>query len=131
MLAVRRSLGGGTRYEMLETLREYGRSRLDDARRVTLYATHARQFADAAAAIELSLNSADEGAAVIRADVSFADLRAAQRFSVEIGDVDTAFGLACAMREYGMRTLHYEVFTWADAMSEMPGGSSIRRTRCC
>ncbi len=123
MLAVRRSPGGGTRYEMLETLREYGRSRLDDERSVTLYSTHARQFAGAAAAIEADLNSADEGAAVARADASFADLRAAQRFSVEIGDVDTAFGLACAMREYGMRTLHYEVFTWADAMSEMPGGS--------
>lgn len=123
MLAVRRSPGGGTRYEMLETLREYGRSRLDDERSVTLYATHARQFAGAAAAIEAGLNSTDEGAAVARADAPFADLRAAQRFSVEIGDVDTAFGLACAMREYGMRTLHYEVFTWADAMSEMPGGS--------
>ena len=123
MLAVRRSPGGGTRYEMLETLREYGRSRLDDQRSVTLYASHARQFAGAAAAIDVGLDSAGEGAAVTRGDASFADLRAAQRFSVEIGDVDTAFGLACAMREYGMRTLHYEVFTWADAMSAMPGGS--------
>jgi predicted ATPase/DNA-binding winged helix-turn-helix (wHTH) protein len=123
MLAVRRSPGGGTRYEMLETLREYGRSRLDDERSVTLYSTHARQFAGAAAAIEAGLNSADEAAAVARAAASFADLRAAQRFSVEIGDVGTAFGLACAIREYGMRTLHYEVFTWADAMSEMAGGS--------
>ena len=75
MLAVRRSPGGGTRYEMLETLREYGRSRLDDERSVTLYSTHARQFAGAAAAIEAGLNSADEGAAVARADASFADLR--------------------------------------------------------
>ncbi len=123
MLAVRRSPAGGTRYEMLETLREYGRNRLDDARSVTLYCTHARQFAEAAAAIEAGLNSAGEGAAVGRADTSFPDLRAAQRFAVEIGDVDTAFGLACAMREYGMRTLHYEAFTWADAMSEMPGGA--------
>jgi predicted ATPase/DNA-binding winged helix-turn-helix (wHTH) protein len=123
MLAVRRSAAGATRYEMLETLREYGRSRLDDQRSVTLYSTHARQFAAAAAAIEAGMNSPDEGAAVARADASFADLRAAQRFSVEIGDVDTAFGLASAMREYGMRTLHYEVFTWADSMSEMPGGS--------
>ena len=123
MLVVRRSAAGGTRYEMLETLREYGRSRLDDDRSVTLYSTHARQFASAAAAIEAGLDSADEGVAVARANASFADLRAAQRFSVEIGDVDTAFGLASAMREYGMRTLHYEVFTWADAMSDLPGGS--------
>ncbi len=124
MLAVRRSPAGGTRYEMLETLREYGRNRLDDARSVTLYATHARQFAGTAAAISAGLDSADEAAAVDRADTSFPDLRAAQRFAVEVGDVDTAFGLACAMREYGMRTLHYEVFTWADAMSDMPGGAA-------
>lgn len=123
MLAVRRPSVGGTRYEMLETLREYGRNRLGDARSVMLHSTHARHFAEAAATIEAGLCSADEGAAVARADASFADLRAAQRFSVEIGDVDTAFGLACATREYGMRTLHYEVFTWADAMSGMPGGA--------
>ena len=121
MLAVRRSAAGGTRYEMLETLREFGRSRLDDERSVTLYSTHARQFARAAAEIEAGLNSAHEGAAVIRADASFPDLRAAQRFSVDVGDVDTAFALACSIREYGMRTLHYEVFTWADAMSDLPG----------
>ena len=66
MLVVRRSAAGGTRYEMLETLREYGRSRLDDDRSVTLYSTHARQFASAAAAIEAGLDSADEGVAVAR-----------------------------------------------------------------
>ncbi|HSP27114.1 MAG TPA: winged helix-turn-helix domain-containing protein [Ilumatobacteraceae bacterium] len=123
MLAVRRPSVGGTRYEMLETLREYGRNRLDDARSVTLHSTHARHFAAAAATIEADLCSAHEGTAAARADSSYADLRAAQRFSVEIGDVDTAFGLVCALREYGMRTLHYEVFTWADAMSDMPGGA--------
>jgi predicted ATPase/DNA-binding winged helix-turn-helix (wHTH) protein len=123
MLAVRRSPVGGTRYEMLETLREYGRSRIDDQRSVTLYSTHARRFAETALTVQAGLDSADEAAAVRRADTSFADLRAAQRFSVDIGDVDTAFGLACAMREYGMRTLHYEVFSWADAMSDLPGGA--------
>jgi predicted ATPase len=123
MLAVRRPSVGGTRYEMLETLREYGRNRLDDARSVMLHETHARHFAEAAVTIEAGLCSAGEGAAVAHGDASFADLRAAQRFSVEIGDVDTAFGLACGLREYGMRTLHYEVFTWADAMSDMPGGA--------
>lgn len=123
MVAVRRTSGGRTRYEMLETLREYGRSRLDDERSVRLFATHARQCAGVARAIEAGLDSADEGAAVAQADASFPDLRAAQRFSVEIGEVDTAFDLACAMREYGMRTLHYEVFTWADAMADVPGGS--------
>ena len=45
MLAVRRQATGGTRYEMLETLREYGRSRLGDRESVELFSAHARQFA--------------------------------------------------------------------------------------
>ena len=32
MLTVRPQAGGATRYELLETLREYGRTRLSDAR---------------------------------------------------------------------------------------------------
>ena len=45
MLAVRPQAGGSTRYELLETLREYGRTRLSDARAAELFAAHARHFA--------------------------------------------------------------------------------------
>ena len=45
MLAVRPQAGGSTRYELLETLREYGRARLSDAQSAELFATHARHFA--------------------------------------------------------------------------------------
>ena len=121
MLAVRRSSSGGTRYEMLETLREYGRGRLDDERSVRLHSAHARQFANMALAVARDLDTSDERAAVALAGGSFPDLRAAQRFSVEIGDVDTAFVLASSIREYALRTLHYEVFTWADSMTGLPG----------
>ena len=105
---------------MLETLREYGRGRLDDERSVRLHSAHARQFANMALAVARDLDTSDERVAVALADGSFPDLRAAQRFSVEIGDVDTAFVLASSMREYAMRTLHYEVFTWADSMTGLP-----------
>ncbi len=123
MLAVRRPDAGGTRYEMLETLREYGRSRLGDEESVELYSTHARQFAGVADSVARALGTPAERDGVARADASFADLRAAQRFSVEIDDVATAFGLVSSMREYAMRTLHYEVFGWADSMSDVPGGA--------
>ena len=45
MLAVRPEAGGSTRYELLETLREYGRTRLGDARAAELFAAHAKHFA--------------------------------------------------------------------------------------
>ena len=44
MLAVRPRAGGSTRYELLETLREYGRTRLSDARAAELFAAHAETF---------------------------------------------------------------------------------------
>ncbi len=122
MLAVRRPATGGTRYEMLETLREYGRSRLDDEQSLQLFGAHAHQFAAIASSVKTDLGTPQESAAVARADGSFADLRAAQRFAFEIEDFDTAFGLVCATREYAMRTMRYEVFAWADASARLDAG---------
>lgn len=122
MVAVRRADSGGTRYELLETLREYGRSRLDDERRATMFGAHARQFASIARSVEIDLGTPQEIDAVARADGSFADLRAAQRFALEVEDFDTAFGLICATREYAMRAMRYEVFAWADSSSRLDAG---------
>ncbi len=118
MLAIRRPSTGGTRYEMLETLREYGRSRLDDRESVQLFGAHARHFAAIGRSVEVDLGTPQERDAVARADGSFADLRAAQRFALDIEDFGTAFGIICSMREYAMRTMRYEVFAWADAASQ-------------
>ncbi|MEP7046191.1 MAG: winged helix-turn-helix domain-containing protein [Ilumatobacteraceae bacterium] len=121
MLAVRRPPTGGTRYEMLETLREYGRQRLDDQRSVDLFSAHAAQFASLGRSVELDLQTAHESHAFARADASFADLRAAQRFALDIGDFDMAYRLITSIREYAMRSLRYEVFQWADAASQLGG----------
>lgn len=115
MLAVRRPELGGTRYEMLETLREYGRSRLGGQESVDLFSAHTRQLLAVARSVSVDLGTAQEQSAVSRADGSFADLRAAYRFAHQIEDLDSAFGLVAALREYAMRTLRYEVFAWADS----------------
>ena len=60
MLAVRRPASGGTRYELLETLREYGRRRLDDNQSVELFAAHARHFAAVARSVEADAQTSDE-----------------------------------------------------------------------
>ena len=52
---------------------------------------------------------------------SFADLRSAQRFALEIGALDDAFGLIGSIREFAMRAMRYEVFAWADAACRAPG----------
>ena len=122
MLAVRRPASGGTRYELLETLREYGRRRLDDSQSVELFAAHARHFAELARAVEADVQTSDEVVAGSRADAAFADLRAAQHFALQVGDFETAFGLIGSIREYAMRALRYEVFAWADAACRLPDG---------
>jgi predicted ATPase/DNA-binding winged helix-turn-helix (wHTH) protein len=121
MLAVRPQAGGSTRYELLETLREYGRARLGDARAAELFTTHARHVAAAATDVETELCGPGEGDAIAWAESSIADLRAAQRFALALGDFDTAFGLIGSIREFAMREMRYEVFAWADAACCTPG----------
>jgi hypothetical protein len=121
MLAVRPQPGGSTRYELLETLREYGRARLSDAQAAELFATHANHFAAEAGAVEAELCGPGESDAIARAESSLADLRAAQRFALALGAFDVTFGLISAIREFAMRAMRYEVFAWADAACKAPG----------
>jgi predicted ATPase/DNA-binding winged helix-turn-helix (wHTH) protein len=121
MLAVRPGAGGSTRYEQLETLREYGRTRLSDARAAELFAGHAKHFAAEAGAVETELRGPGEGNGIARAESSLADLRAAQRFALELGAFDITFGLISSIREFAMRAMRYEVFAWADAACNAPG----------
>jgi len=115
MLAVRRPAIGGVRYEMLESLREYGRRRIDVDQRLRLFTAHAALFASMAREVERGLQTSSEAKAMARAEGSFADLRAAQRFAVDVADIDTAFQLISSSREFAMRAMRYEVFLWADA----------------
>jgi hypothetical protein len=73
--------------------------------------------------VQLDLGTPHESDAVARADASFADMRAAQRFALEIGDVDTGYWLIGSLREYAMRTMRYELFNWADTASGVSGGA--------
>jgi hypothetical protein len=115
MVSVRRPAGGGTRYELLETLREYGRNRMSYDRRAEVFGSHAARFAGLASVVEEEIRTRGEPQAIEVADASFADLRAAQRFALETGDLDTAIGLIVSSREFAMRAMRYEVFAWADA----------------
>lgn len=115
MVVVRRGGGDGHRYELLETLREFGRSRLDDLDNVALFQGHARHFAGLAESVGFMLETRDEATGIQWAERSFADLRAAQRFALQVDDADTALRLITAVREFGMRRLRYEVFSWADS----------------
>jgi tetratricopeptide (TPR) repeat protein len=106
---------------LLETLREYGRARLSDAQTVELFATHANHFAVEAEAVEAELCGPGEGDAIARTEFSLADLRAAQRFALELGSLDVTFGIISSIREFAMRAMRYEIFVWADAACNASG----------
>ena len=121
IVAVRPEAGGSTRYELLETLREYGRTRLSDAHAAELFGVHARHFAAEAEAIEADLGGSEEERAIAWAESSLSDLRAAQRFALELGAFDVTFTLISSIREFAMRAMRYEVFAWADVACNAPG----------
>src|SRR6202034_2576068 len=83
--------------------------------------SHAGRFAALARFVEDEIRTPDEAQAIEVADASFADLRAAQRFALETGDLDTAIGLIVSSREFAMRAMRYEVFAWADAAGRAEG----------
>ena len=126
MLTVRRHVAGGTRYELLETLRDYGRARLGDERAGRLFTDHASHFAAEAALAERDLHGPAEAVGIERAESSFADLRSAQRFALDVGALDAAFGIIASVREFAMRAMRYEVFVWAEAACRVPGGLDHR-----
>jgi len=121
MLSVRPQPGGARRYELLESLRDYGRAQLGDERAAELFTAHARHFARDAVTVEAELRSPDEARANARAEASFADHRAAQHFLIGTGAIDDAFSLIGSLREFAMRAMRYEVFAWADAACAAPG----------
>jgi predicted ATPase/DNA-binding winged helix-turn-helix (wHTH) protein len=121
MLATRRPDVGAMRYEMLETMRDYGRSRLDDDDSVSLHQRHAVHYATFAAEVSRVQGTTGEGAIARRADAAFPSLRAAFGYAVQVQDVDTAFTLCTEIREYAMRSMRYEALRWADTALELDG----------
>jgi predicted ATPase/DNA-binding winged helix-turn-helix (wHTH) protein len=121
MLTVRPQSDGATRYELLETLRDYGRARAVDEEAIPLFSTHASHFAAEAAAIERELRTSGEAAAMARAESCFADLRSAHRFALESGRFDDALELVSSIREFAMRAVRYEAFAWADEAGRAGG----------
>ncbi|MEM9038140.1 MAG: winged helix-turn-helix domain-containing protein [Actinomycetota bacterium] len=120
MLAVRRG-ADGTRYEMLETLREYARTRLDDTDHVALFARHASYAVGLARSVERDLRGADEAHGISRANSAFADLRAGHHHALHVGDLDSACELVVELREYASRSMRYEALSWATGALALEG----------
>ena len=121
MLSVRRPAGGGTRYELLETLarRTAGR-RLDDDRAVELFTAHAAHFAAEAASVETDLQGPDEARAMARAERRSPTCAPRNASRWRSATSTRRSRLIGSIREFAMRAMRYEVFAWADAACRTP-----------
>ena len=94
--------------------------RLGDERAAEIYTDHASHFAAEAAVVARDLHGPAELVGVERAESSFADFRSAQRFALDVGALDDAFGIIASLRDFAMRAMRYEVFAWAGPRSACP-----------
>ncbi len=115
MVTVKRSEGYGLRYELLESLRAFGREQLDPHHSAGLSERHARYYIALAVSVEEGLQGGGEPHLMYAAEAAFPDLRAAHRHCLDQGDPAGALTLCCTIREYAMRSMRYEALAWAES----------------
>jgi len=111
-----------TRYELLETMRQYARERLEagadpDARR----ARHAHFFLEFARRAAIGLLGPDEEAWVPRIEVELDNLRAAFTWATDRNDLDVALGIPAALWYQGLNRPAWGVGRWAEEAITRPG----------
>ena len=113
----------GDRYRMLETIREYGIEKLEEAGEVAETRTrHARYFAQVAIGAEPTLRTHEQYDAFQQLKIEHDDLIAALRWLGDSGDRRRALQLVVAMLWFWMLTgAQDEAQTWVRFAVDMPG----------
>ena len=116
--------GGGARFSMLETIREFGQERLAAGGDLDLIrGRHSRHFLDLAEEAEPHLTADDQGAWLDRCDAEHANLRAALRWAIDAGEADRAQRAAGALWRFWQRRGHLaEGRRWLEEVLALPSG---------
>jgi tetratricopeptide (TPR) repeat protein len=94
-------LGGEPRFWMLETIREYALDRLEESEEGTeVRARHAEYFCEMTQAAEPGLQSEGQSAWLARLEREHDNIRAALRFSLESGRIETAARTGASLRRF-------------------------------
>ncbi len=116
-----------TRYRLLETIRQYGRDRLDE--RGETDATrdrHARYLVDLTERGASGLLGPQEARWVDRLLAVYDDLRVAVRWAIAAGDVDLALRLVAGLPDFAYWRVGYELADWSEDALALPGALSHR-----
>jgi predicted ATPase len=120
---------GTTRFQMLETLRQYGIDRLAERDAVdTVRRAHAHHFVRLANEHYAALRRPDDaGQAFAAIDAELANLRAAHAWLIDRADVDALADLAGSLFDYGFQAVRPEFFAWVEASLEVVAADDPRR----
>ena len=130
--------GGEARYRLLETIRQYGREKLEEGAEADLTCDRHRDFyLRLAEAAEPRLHGAEPTVWLERLEVDHDNLRAALRWSLERGDVEISLRLGGALRFFWDTRAHVSeghalldaILARAGAQPPGSGMDPIRRLR--
>ena len=117
-----RSGTGTSRYGVLETLRAYGRDRLQENGIYDACASrHAQYFTELAQRAAAGMHGADERGWVERMLPDYDNLRAVFEHAMADSDVDTARRLVTSLPEFAYLRIGYESGGWAERLVELTG----------
>jgi predicted ATPase/DNA-binding NarL/FixJ family response regulator len=119
--------GGEPRYQMLETIREFGRERLAASGEVEeLERRHACYFADFAERFGLAVNGPTQRAELARFDADDANVQTAMGWAIERGERALALRFAGALLPYWyMRDRLRDGAAWADKALALTGDAHL------
>jgi len=120
--------GGVTRYEMLESLRQFGHQQLlrRDAAESARDA-HLRHFVNLAEEADAQIRGPDEGREVQRVNLELANLRAAHQHAVATSERDAAERLVAALHDYAEWRQFFELGSWAQSTLALPASGPSAR----
>jgi hypothetical protein len=127
-ILVARPVNGGTRFRMLETLREFGADRLSE-QGLTHEAglAHARHYAETASHADALLRTRDQLAGITVLDTERENIFAAMTFLGDAGEVDAAVRLAIDLGWFWtLRDNERDAVRWFGYVLSLPGAAQVR-----
>jgi predicted ATPase/class 3 adenylate cyclase len=118
---------GATRYRLHETMRQYGRERLDASGEAdAVRRRHAEYFVALAERARSEAFGPDEENWIRVVFVEFPNFRAAFDWAFAIGDADLALRLTVSIGAFAVPRPHYSVARWLAQALDMPGAGQHR-----
>ena len=109
------------RYQLLETLREFGREKLAEQGLLDEVAQrHLTWFVEFAELCSIGMTGPDEPIFSQRIEHDFDNFRMALGTAVRTDDADASLRITAALREFAFRRIRYELTSWAASATAVP-----------